>query len=149
LLVITAKAHGEQIFLGDLAFGIQQFRMNRDAAGAVTGRRAWAGCRCLIAACAAGVAWPGHGLKTLGHHLEGLPEQNQKAGAVENGKDLGKKGVHGPRPAADGKASPPLHHCLALLDCVPELASIQAQSVVQAAPKVRKANNNLSVSMAR
>jgi hypothetical protein len=32
---------------------------------------------------------------------------------------------------------------------VPALASIQAQSVVQAAPNVRKANNNLSVSMAR
>jgi hypothetical protein len=82
----------------------------------------------------------GHGRnrsEALGHDAKGLPQQQHETGAVQQGD-------HQPNPLSGS-----FHHCLEWFRCSGTVASIQAQRLAQAAPKVRKASSRLDVDIAK
>ena len=81
MFVVTGKTDCQKVFLGDLAFGIKQLRMDSESPGAVMvgphlGGLGYCGSQCVA------ITRTGNGTETLAHHLEGLPEQSYEASSV-------------------------------------------------------------------
>ena len=88
LFVVAAKAHGQQVFLGDLAVLIEQLGVNGEPAGAVTASPAAVEAAALNSAAVkaavdTGVARSGDGAEALAHHAERLPEQQHEAEPID------------------------------------------------------------------
>lgn len=90
----------------------------------------------------------GDGLEAPAHHPKGLPQQGQEAGSVEDGEDLGNQGIHGLRPAGGLTVVPVNPSSPGGFRIGAAGRQHQAQSVVQAAPKARKASRRRETSMA-
>lgn len=82
LATVVGEANGKEVFPGDLPISVKKLGMDGDLAEAIANRggRRW--------------AWTTHSAETSTHHPEGLPEQEEEAEPVEQGKELGKKGRH-------------------------------------------------------
>lgn len=87
LLVVAAKAHGQQVFLGDLAVLVEQLGVNGEAAGAVPAISAFVN--------SAIVPGSGDGAEALAHHAERLPEQQHEAESIDQREKLREKRWHG------------------------------------------------------
>lgn len=87
LLVVAAKAHREQVFLGDLTVLIEKLGVNGETARAVAAAAAAVDTTVVTGA--------GDGAEALAHHAERLPEQQHKAKAIDQREEVREKRWHG------------------------------------------------------
>lgn len=70
LLFVAPKTHGEKSFLGDPAFAVEEFRVNRDLTCAVDRIADWAA----------------RSAETFAHHAKRLPEQANEQRSIKKRK---------------------------------------------------------------